>query len=609
MKLTIKVGSIILHKGVVCKVKEIKSMTDLVVEKEDKVEDTVKISEVRLLSTDSFEQEELSQISEERWKIAEYRFSAISTLLDRVTTLSDVKEISEKENVSVASLYRWRDKYLESGRLLTSLLPAIRPGGKGKSRLDDQAEKLLLKIINDHYLTPLKRSMISTYKELGRICHMKKIPCPSFATLRSRIISLEQYEVLKKRYGKRAADEKFKEKTGNFPDANYPLETVQIDHTRLDMFVIDPETTVTLGKPWLTLAIDVFSRMVVGYCVGFESPSILTTGICLSNAILPKDEILREFNIEVEWPCWGVMKSVHTDNGADFHSDAIKRACAQYGIESNFRPLAKPEYGGHIERYIGTIKNELNDVNGTTFNDFRKRKNYNSEKNAILTLPDLEEWIVTFITEIYHVRSHSGIGTSPLRKYKLGVYGDDETPGIGVPMQVVDSSRLRIDFLPFYERTIQDYGVALDGVMYYSDVLRSYINSVEYPDPKKSLTVKRKFVFRRDPRDISKLYFFDPEFKRYFSIPYRNSKRPTMSLWELRASKKYLKQKEEDIDEDAIFKAYDKLRKIESNAAKQKRKLRYSASKPDHQAESGKTESFNTDFDLLDLNDIKPFDL
>src|SRR5262249_36672907 len=53
-----------------------------------------------------------------------------------------------------------------------------------------------------------------------------------------------------------------------------PLEVVQIDHTEIDIIVVDELTRTPLpGRPWLTLAIDVFSRVVTGFHVSMSAPS------------------------------------------------------------------------------------------------------------------------------------------------------------------------------------------------------------------------------------------------------------------------------------------------------------------------------------------------
>lgn len=39
--------------------------------------------------------------------------------------------------------------------------------------------------------------------------------------------------------------------------------------------------------------------------------------------------------------------------------------------------------------------------------------------------------------------------------------------------KVLDEEKLRLDFLPAIERTVQEYGVLMDHIYYYDDILRS----------------------------------------------------------------------------------------------------------------------------------------
>lgn len=77
--------------------------------------------------------------------------------------------------------------------------------------------------------------------------------------------------------------------------------------------------------------------------------------------------------------------------------------------------------------------------------------------------------------------------------------------GCGLPQRVADGRRLLLDFLPYVEGTIQRYGVMIDEILYYDDVLARHVSA---PEPNRRGVSKRKFIFRRDPRDISRAYFF-----------------------------------------------------------------------------------------------------
>ncbi|MFD2272608.1 hypothetical protein ACFS07_19525 [Undibacterium arcticum] len=61
----------------------------------------------------------------------------------------------------------------------------------------------------------------------------------------------------------------------------------------------------------------------------------------------------------IDWPMGGLPRSLHLDNGAEFHSKALGRDCTQFGIELTYRPPGRPQFGGHIERIIGTLMTKL----------------------------------------------------------------------------------------------------------------------------------------------------------------------------------------------------------------------------------------------------------
>jgi putative transposase len=83
----------------------------------------------------------------------------------------------------------------------------------------------------------------------------------------------------------------------------------------------------------VTFGIDVDSRMVQGMHLTLEPPSAMSAGLCLVNAILPKEKWLDELGVKVEWPCWGVMGILHMDNAREFRGDMLKIACDEYNID------------------------------------------------------------------------------------------------------------------------------------------------------------------------------------------------------------------------------------------------------------------------------------
>ena len=119
-------------------------------------------------------------------------------------------------------------------------------------------------------------------------------------------------------------------------------------------------------RPWLTLAIDVFTRMVVGFYLSMDKPSRVSLGLCMLNAVYDKSAWLTERQIDASWPAAGLPEAVHADNGADCRSHAFAWACREEGIKLIFRPIGAPHYGGHIERLIGTMMGRVHFYPGST---------------------------------------------------------------------------------------------------------------------------------------------------------------------------------------------------------------------------------------------------
>lgn len=505
---------------------------------------------------------DLIQFSNEEWEEAKKRYKIIEPLLGITKTKSLVGKIAEDNNVSIGTIYRWLRVYEETEEI-SSLVNLKKEGGKGKGRIDEDSETIIKDIIEKEYLNKQRKSVSKVYEIIYRELINSGLPIPHEATVRRRILNLDENIKASKRIDKKYADLKYKAIQGKFSDATTPLSIVQIDHTKVDIILVDDIHRRPLGRPWITVAIDVFSRMIIGYYVSFDPPGAIGTGICLSNAILPKDKTLAKFEISGEWPCWGVMKTIHLDNAKEFHGAMLKRACEEYNIGIDYRAVAKPNWGGHIERLMGTLMREIHTLPGTTFSNPTKRKGYDSEGQAVLNLFEFEKWLLNFIINVYHKKLHSGIGTSPIKKYEEGIFGNKSKGqlGIGIPDRFSDERKIKIDFLPYFHRSILPYGVLIEHIYYYHDVFKNYINN--YDKLQNKARNKKQFLFRRDPRDISVIYFWEEDKKQYIEIPYRDYSNPSMSIWEYRMILKELKiQGTSIVDERKIFEAYEKMNDI-----------------------------------------------
>lgn len=517
--------------------------------------------------------QDLLTVKDDDWLEAHKRFLSIRPLLilsDGPRTKEMVKRVADDNSINTATVYRWIRAYEKTG-LVSSLLRSSRKDA-GNSRLKPEVEKIIREVIEEEYLTEEQPTPADVWDVLKARCLELKLPTPHPNTLRNRISLISEEKKLMKRKGKKAAKEKFTPHKGSFPGADYPLAVIQIDHTPIDMIIVDDVNRKPIDRPTLTLAIDVFSKVVAGYYISLDPPGALSTGLCLTHAILPKDQWLAKLDISTPWPVWGKMRVIHTDNAKEFIGTMLSKACSEHNIELEQRPKGEPQYGGHIERSFRTFMKKVHTVPGTTRSNVKDKGDYDAEGNACMTLSAFEHWFAIFIVEYYHQKPHKGNNdVPPIVVYERGILGDSNTPGVGLPSRITDETKFKLDFLPYEMRTVQEYGIVIDEIYYFHPALQAWMHAIDPEDIKR----KRKFICRYDPRDLSTIHFLDPDTKEYVAVPYRDITKPPISIWELRAAKKRLAEEGyTDINEELIFGAVRKMKDIVASEVTKTKKAR-----------------------------------
>ncbi len=538
---------------------------------------------------------DIEEITDSDWREIERRFELIQPLL-KGAKRKEIEEYSKKIDIHFTTLYRWLRNYNATG-VITGLLPKKPGSSPGAVRITEVGESIIQETINKHYLTAQKLSP-QRIIDLVRIeCKKRNIKAPNKNTIRSRISEISEKERLKRRGNSSKARTLYNPAPGSFPNADFPLAVVQIDHTPVDIILVDDESRLPIGRPWITVAIDVYSRMIVGYYLSLDPPSSNSVAMCIAHSVLPKDNWLVLHGVEATWPVWGFMQVIHVDNGADFRAETLKKSCLIYGITLEFRPVGQPNFGGHIERLLGTVLKQVHSLPGTTFSNIKERDTYDSDKHASMTFSDFEKWLVTYITKVYHKKRHSTLGTSPEEQWKKGVFGDLSNDGVGYLPKPTSPETVLIDFLPLFNRTIQKNGVNIEGLNYYDNVLRVWINEIN-PETKK----KQIFIFRRDSRDISYIWFFEPKLQTYFRLPLANQAIPPMNLWEFRAAKERIKEKGiSAISDNELISALEELHNRAKESVKKSKKARRKLQKNKvHEKSKNITK---TNQDLVNLND------
>ena len=420
---------------------------------------------------------------------------------------------------------------------------------QGGNRLTPDIEALIARCIDALYLSEQKLTVAALFEAVEHECRKAGLKPPSLKAVRRRVQARPAREVVAAREGHAAAEQRFRPVPGHLLTA-WPLDVLQIDHTPVDLNIVDDVARKPIGRPWLTLALDVHSRTVAGFLVSLDPPSVTSVALALAHAVLPKEGWLAARGITLPWPVAGLPRCVHVDNGREFHAQAFEQGCRQHGIHLEYRPVRMPRYGGHIERLMGTLMGRIHALPGTTFSNIRARGAVDPEAAAVLTLGEFEAVFALEVLGPYHLEVHSALGIPPLAAWT------ERLPARPLPpVQPPDAMAFFRDFLPFKDVVVRREGIRLHSIFYYDDVLTTWLGNRE------------RMRVKYDPRDLSHVFLKDAE-GRYWPVRYRDLARPPITLWEQKAAVRMVRERGRRlVDEARIFEAIEARRALVEDAA------------------------------------------
>jgi putative transposase len=501
-----------------------------------------------------------SNTDSEEWVQARRRAEILSKLPERPGTAAVHAAVSAL-GVSRSTLFRWLKRFRQDNRTST-LLPRRRGPNTGMRPLD----LAVLAIVEEHfdklYATRRKPTVRRFHCEVAADCRKQGLQPPSVRRLGRWLESQDQADLTRRREGAPKSEPVFLATPGGL-EAAAPLSIVQIDHTRVDVTVVDPGTRLPIGRPTLTLAIDVNTRMVMGFYLSLEAPSLTAVALCLAHAVMDKAAWLAARDIAVDWPAQGIPNTIHVDNGAEFHARAFERACAEHRIDLAYRPPGTPRFGGHIERLIGTMMGALHLLPGSHFSNIRDRGDLDPEAESVMTLRELETYIALEIVGSYHARIHKALDMPPTSAWQARI-------GSVKVRRPSDPRQFQIDFLPAEERILQRNGLHLFHIRYWSDELRWLLGR-----ERRLLTVKY------DPRDLSCVFVATAE--GYLEARPADRTRPPIALWEHRAAVRALREQgRRAVDEELVFSTILAQRALVDQATRATKAMRRDASRRAH---------------------------
>lgn len=470
----------------------------------------------------------------------------------------DFERAAAEFGVTRRQFDRYRKKFGVT-RDLMSLARGQSGGGRGSTRLAPEVEALIAEVrlefdrdrpnSKNHHIT----------KEIRRRCRQAGLDQPSFPTLRSRLHQVPLRERRRARYGSKFARERHEPLKGKTPETSYPLDRIQIDHTLVDMVCTGDQEREHLGRCWITIALDECSRSVLAFVLSWEYPNATTIALLMARILTPKEEWLKSIGSPVTWPMWGKPGSIYVDNAPELSSKSVLFGCRAQGIQPpETRPGGQPHFGGIIERFMGNAMDKMRLLRGSTVDQrgFGKEKTRDPNESAEMSRSELELWLLEQICEQYHHTPHSGIGgQAPIKAWERGIFGTEKKAGRGLPEVPPDKNKVFLDFAAMEYRTIQRYGIRWDGD-YWDEILRPFLDS----------GTKRKFLVKRNPYDLSCIWLLNPDDGQYYEIPSKEVGRPRVALWELKESKRLVRQRRDPVDEERMDASVSRQREIEAKA-------------------------------------------
>lgn len=257
----------------------------------------------------------------------------------------------------------------------------------------------------------------------------------------------------------------------------------QVDHTRADVLVVDQVGEI-LGRPWLTIVVDTYSRCIMGIHIGFDPPSAAVVCLALRHAILPK-QYSSAYELEQSWGTYGLPQYLYTDGGKDFRSQHLEEVATELGIVLSLR--RKPSDGGIVERPFGTLNTQFFSMLPGYVSSNVSARSLKAESEACLTLLQLEQLLVRHVVDNYNQNVDARMGDqSRIGRWEAGRIAQ---------LRLMGDRELDICLMRRERRTVYRSGyIQFANLTYLGEHLAAYAGE--------------SVIIRYNPRDITTVFIY-----------------------------------------------------------------------------------------------------
>ena len=375
------------------------------------------------------------------------------------------------------------------GNGYVGLLPKTSERGNRISRLPKESRNLLIQFVENDYENLRQKTKVASWAALKRECDEHGIVAPSYVTFCTAVRERPAFEQTLKRLGRRAAYTHaafyFELELTTPRNGDRPFEIGHIDHTQMDVEVVCSHTGRPLGRPWMTILTDAFSRRCLALYLTFDPPSYRSCMMILRDCVRRHSRLPQIIVI---------------DGGPEFQSTYFETLLARYECTKKTRPPAKARFGSVCERLFGTANTQfIHNLRGNTQITRKVRQVTKSNEpvgQAAWNLGCLYDRLSSFLFEIYDTIEHPALGQTPREAYFAAL----QSTGVRANRAIAYDQAFLMATLPTTQRgtarVLPGRGVVINRVYYWAEAFR---------DP----TVENHDVaVRYDPFNIGTAYAF-----------------------------------------------------------------------------------------------------
>lgn len=348
--------------------------------------------------------------------------------------------------------------------------------------INQESEIFLQNQIQLHYAQLTRPSASSAYKSYQKDLRKENIAreknnldlleVVSSKTFYNRIKELPQFDLTIDRYGYEWARKEFKVSQGELP-SNYPLDVVEIDHTLMNLFVIDDLSFLPLGRPWITALKDRNTKVLLGFYISFHAGGLSSIFGAIKHSLRSHQLAFDMWpDLENPWPAYGLGNLYCSDRGSDFMSPRYRAVIHDLGAHYEYCEVRTPWLKGSIERFFLTLEQSFFEtLPGKTFSSLKDRKEYDPSAHAVIRFSTLIYLIHKWAVDFFNVTPHSRKLATPLALWNEGI-------GIAPPPFAASSQALDVILGDRHEGKVGNEGIQFQGLHYSDSGLQRFVDQM-----------------------------------------------------------------------------------------------------------------------------------